>query len=446
MFEFVNSLFCFDSIAMIMLTLIIFIGLCIGSFSLRYMKGDARYGVFFFYLSLLIISIGMMVCADHLLLFFAGWCVSNFLLVKLMTHKPTWEAARNSGRLAAKNYLFGAICIAGALLILNYETGETSIKDLIQHDFNSPLIIPALLLLLIGAMTQSAIWPFHRWLASSLNSPTPVSAIMHAGLVNGGGFLIARFAPLYLEQSNLLNVIFLIGIITSISGTLYKLLQNNIKQMLAFSTMGQMGFMIAQCGLGLFPAAIAHLTTHGLFKAYLFLASGSAPLEKRCETNYPPTAFAFISCLICGLVGSYCFSLTSGKLWLSQDTTLVLTVIVFLTASQSALSILSTKMRFRVPIAFIATNTLCLLYGSVISLITKVMHPKLMMEPQPLNFFHIGAIILLALSWVSILFFKNISKIKPLQPLIIKGYVRALNKSQAHPKTVTPYRKYYKYL
>ena len=446
MLQSIKSLFNFDPVAMLMLTLILFIGICVASFSCRYMKGDARYKIFFFHLSLLIISTAIMGCADHLLLFFGGWCVSNFLLIKLMIHKSSWKAARYSGLLAAKNYLLGAVCVGSALVILNFATDETSIQALIQHPFQSPMILPTLLLLLMGGMTQSAIWPFHRWLISSLNSPTPVSALMHAGLVNGGGFLLARFAPLYLEQPTILNVIFLIGITSAITGTLYKLLQNNIKQMLAFSTMGQMGFMIAQCGLGLFPAAIAHLTTHGMFKAYLFLASGSAAQEKRYKTPYPPKASLLISCLICGLFGSYCFAITSGKLWLSQDTTLILTVIVFLTASQSAFSILSVKTKFRVPIAFIVTSLLCLAYGSIMSLMIKIMEPALLMKPQPLNFLHIAAIILLIISWLSLPFFPNILKITPLQSWIRRGYVAALNKSQPHPKTVTSCRNHYKYL
>jgi len=129
-------------------------------------------------------------------------------------------------------------------------------------------------------MTQSAIWPFHTWLISSLNSPTPVSAIMHAGLINGGGFLLTRFAGLFVQSTGMLQVIFFLGLLTALIGTLWKLMQHDIKRMLACSTMGQMGFMIAQCGLGLFPAAIAHLCWHGLFKAYLFLSSGSAAHEK----------------------------------------------------------------------------------------------------------------------------------------------------------------------
>ncbi len=137
----------------------------------------------------MVVSVSLMVCADHLALLFFAWCTSNLLLVRLMIHKSGWEAARASGRLALNNYLVGAVCMGGAFIIFYLITGQTSIKVLNHTLVQSNLMLPALALLLIGSMTQSAIWPFHRWLISSLNSPTPVSAIMHAGLVNGGGFL-----------------------------------------------------------------------------------------------------------------------------------------------------------------------------------------------------------------------------------------------------------------
>lgn len=445
--NYIYSLFYFDQIAIVMLVLIFFIGTIVVSFSSRYMKGDTRYRVFFFQLSLLIASIAMIACTDHLLLFFSGWCLSNYLLVKLMIHKSNWTAAKYSGLLAAKNYFIGAVCIGSALLYLYFETGEASMRALMQYDFKSFQISLALLLLMIGAMTQSAIWPFHRWLISSLNSPTPVSAIMHAGIVNGGGFLIARFAPLYLNHPHVLNLIFAIGIFTAIIGTLYKLLQNNIKQMLAFSTMGQMGFMLAQIGLGIFPAAMAHLTTHGMFKAYLFLVSGSEANEKRFTTSRPPNVFEFFISLACGLLGSYCFSVTSGKSWLTQDTSLFLTIIVFLTACQSALSIIAVQQtRLRVLFALIITSILSLIYGMLMLFFTKYLHQALPMTPQPLNKLHITAIIILIVGWLSILFSKIIAKIQVLQPLLRKGYVIALNLSQPEQKTVTPHRNYYKYL
>lgn len=446
MFQQFINLFCCDPLSMIMLFLVAFIGVCVGGFALRYMKGDARYRIFFLNLGCLVGSIGILVSADHLALFFGGWSISNFLLVRLMIHKPGWKAARNSGLLAARTYLLGAVCVGLGLILLHIATSETSIKMVIENQSDSPWVLAALIFLLFGAMTQSAIWPFHRWLLSSLNSPTPVSAIMHAGLVNGGGFLLVRFAPLYLRRPGLLNLIFIIGIATALMGTYWKLFQSDVKRMLACSTMGQMGFMAAQCGLGLFPAAIAHLLSHGMFKAYLFLASGSAAQEKRYDLSYPPKGLDFSCALICGLLGSYCFSLVSGKSWFAGDSTLVLTVIVFLTAGQAALPILSIRMPFRVPIAIFATGMMSLGYGASMFLITKVMEPLHLMRPQALNAFHIVAISLLIFLWLSVLFFKKSMKFTFLQPWIMKGYVRALNASQPHPKTVTTIRNQYKYL
>ncbi len=446
MFEFVRYFFAFDPIAIILLMLITFIGLSVGSFASRYLKGDTRYRSFFSYLFFLLLSTAVMVSTDHLLFFFGGWCVSNFLVVKLMIHKAQWKAAKNSGLLAGKNYLLGAFCIGIAFFILYMATGETSIKLLMQKKLDPFLCIPISLLLLIGAMTQSAIWPFHRWLISSLNSPTPVSAIMHAGLINGGGFLLVRFAPLYITHPYFLTTIFVIGMTTAFIGTFWKLLQNDVKRMLACSTMGQMGFMLAQCGLGLFAAAIAHLVTHGMFKAYLFLASAGASHEKRHPLNYPPKIGTLSSALLCGLLGSYCFSLASGKPWIAKDTTLVLMVVALLASTQAALTVLSLRVRFKTVIALLVTSVTGLAYGAGMSLITMAIQPMQLIKPQTLNGFHIAAIFLLIASWLSMLFFKQIAKIRKLHAFTMRGYVTALNASQPHPKTVTPHRNQYKYL
>ena len=433
------SLFHFDALAIIVIVLVAFIGLCVGSFAYRYMKGDTQYRAFFLQLSLLVVSVATMVSADHLVLLFVAWCISNLLLVRLMVHKKGWKAAKASGTLATKNYVLGAACVAGAFAIFYSSTGETSIQVLVHtsagHSF-------ALVLLLIGAMTQSAIWPFHKWLTSSLNSPTPVSAIMHAGLVNGGGFLLARFAPLYLEHSTLLTAIFVIGLASALLGTLWKLMQSDVKRMLACSTMGQMGFMLAQCGLGLFPAAVAHLVWHGTFKAYLFLASGGAAQEKRFDLGYPPKPFTFICSLICGVVGSFGFTYASGKSWFAGDTTLVLMFLAFLAASQFALPILRHKTLQSIPLALIATTLMGLAYGGSVHLIIWAMEPMDLMQPQPLNGFHIAGIIALTLAWLSILFLRHQQKTPA---WMAKNYVAALNASQPHPSTVTAHRNNYQY-
>jgi len=440
-----TTLFHFDALAILMIALVAFISLCVGSFAYRYMKGDTQYRAFFLQLTLLVGSLVVMVSADHLALLLGAWCVSNLLLVRLMIHKSVWRAAKEAGMLAANNYVIGASSIAAAFGLLHHVTDESSIQALIHQPIDSPFILPALLLILIGAMTQSAIWPFHKWLISSLNSPTPVSAIMHAGLVNGGGFLLARFAPLYFDYSMLLTPIFVIGLVTAMLGTLWMLMQSDVKRMLACSTMGQMGFMLTQCGLGLFPAAIAHLIWHGMFKAYLFLASGSAAQEKRFDLGYPPKPLIFFLALICGVTGSLGFAITSGKSWFAGDTTLVLMVVSFLTASQFALPMLHEKKLQHLLLALIATGVIGLAYGGSVHLIAWVMEPMGLMQPQPLNGFHIAGIAGLTLAWLSILFIRNDQKTDEPPAWMLKNYVTALNASQPHVNTITAYRNSYQY-
>lgn len=445
--KFLSVLTNFDPLAVIIVTLVTFIGLCVGSFAMRYLKGDTQYQAFFVQLTLLIGSVSVMVSTDNLILLFIAWCLSNILLVKLMIHKSSWKAAKASGVIALRNYVLGAACIATAFSLLYYITGETSVQELVKSNhFAAPLILPALSLLLIGAMTQSAIWPFHRWLISSLNSPTPVSAIMHAGLVNGGGILLTRFAPLYLQHSHLLTSIFVIGMTTALLGTFWKLMQSDVKRMLACSTMAQMGFMFAQIGLGLFPAAVAHLVWHGLFKAYLFLGSGGAAQEKRFDLRYPPKPLALMCALVCGAAGSFGFAFASGKSWTAGDTTLVLMLVSFLSASQFALSILSRKTLKNLISALIFTSLFGLFYGGSVQLITWAMEPMQLMQPQSLNGLHIAGMLALILTWLVTLFGSLYKKISKPPVWMLKGYVVALNSSQPAPPTVTSHRNQYTYI
>lgn len=438
-----NALFYVDPLAMLMIALVSFVGYCVGSFSYRYLQGDSQFRSFFAQLVLLIFSALIMVSANQLILVWGAWCMSNALLVRLMIHKASWKAARASGTLAAKNYLFGAFCMAIAFVLLYWQNRDTNIQMLIHQNHRSPLLLLALILMVIAAMTQSAIYPFHRWLISSLNSPTPASALMHAGIVNGGGLILTRFAPLFLQYRGLLTVIFIIGLVTALLGTLWKLIQNDVKRMLACSTMGQMGFMMVQCGLGLFPAAIAHLIWHGLFKAYLFLASGSAAQEKRLDLGYPPQTCAFICALICGTVGSFGFAFASGQFWVTTNTRLIIMVIAFLAATQFSLPILRNKTLKHLPLALILSTVMSFIYGYSVYLIENAMQPMQLMQPQPLNLFHIAGIILLGLSWLSILFIRNDNKRGKLPIWMLKNYVLALNASQPHPRTITAHRNQY---
>jgi NAD(P)H-quinone oxidoreductase subunit 5 len=433
-----------DTLSWVMIGLVAFVATSIGSFSVRYLEGDRRQRAFFVNLLALILAVFVMVCADHILLLLLSWAVSNTLLARLMLHKHEWEAARQSSILAIKNFALGFSFLGAALFILYTITGETSIQVILTRSIESKWIIASSLFLLLAAMTQSALWPFHRWLTSSLNSPTPVSAIMHAGLVNGGGFLLARFAPILTSQPAILNVTFIIGIITALLGTLWKLMQHDIKRMLACSTMGQMGFMIAQCGLGLFPAAVAHLCWHGLFKAYLFLASGSAAKEKRLDLDYPPSFKDFSLALICGVITAYMFSLTSGKQIFATDTTSFLTFLAMLSGTQFALPIIRGKAKGRLLLALTGTIITGSCYGLSVHLVENILEPLNIWRPQPLNIFHFIAAILLTGSWLAMMFARP-SKQNLYPEWLLKRYVQMLNASQPHPQTITAHRNKYQF-
>jgi NADH-quinone oxidoreductase subunit L len=143
------------------------------------------------------------------------------------------------------------------------------------------------LLLFVGAMSKSAQFPLHVWLPDTMDTPTPVSAFMHAGIVNAGGLLFNRLAPLFGQAPDTLHVAFVIGGLTAILGASMMLMQSDVKKMLGFSTMGQMGYMTMECGLGAFALAIFHLIAHGIFKATLFLYAGRGIHEARRDPKFP---------------------------------------------------------------------------------------------------------------------------------------------------------------
>lgn len=445
-FKSILAIFHIDILSVIMICLVGFIGIVVCSFSKRYMKGDSLYRSFFSKTLFLLFFVIIISISDNLLLFLTAWFCCNLILSQLIVHKSTWKAAKASGVLATKNFILGLVFIALAFAIFYKTTGSLSIQYIVHNPNQSWYTLIALSALVMGAMTQSAIWPFHRWLISSLNSPTPVSALMHAGIVNGGGFLLARFSPMYLHYPSILNLIFIFGLTSTLLGTLWKLMQNDVKRMLACSTMGQMGFMFVQIGLGLFASAIAHLCWHGLFKAYLFFASGSAAQESRLDLNYPPTRIRFLSSLICGALGSYIFEIVNNRSFIFSDTNLVIVCIVFIVGAQLALTILRDSAFKRLPLAMGITALMAALYGLNVYLFDLILSSLNLTQPTALNIFHISALIILFLTWLFILFVKS-SNIKTAVPdWLLRLYVQNLNSSQPHFSTITTHRKGYDYV
>ncbi|MEM8629246.1 MAG: proton-conducting transporter membrane subunit [Chlamydiota bacterium] len=440
------SLFSPHPITSLLVGLLLYVGCIAGLFSWTYLQGDRRKARFVLELFLAIAALTSMIFANHLLVLYVSWVASNALLARMMTHHRGWSAARNGGALARKNFALGALFVGVALSLFWQQGGSPYVDTVLSAKSvqeGSSVTTFALTLLILGAMTQSALWPFHRWLISSLNSPTPVSAFMHAGFVNGGYFFLARFFPLYLAQPRLLFLLFSVGMISAFLGTSWQLLQNNVKGMLACSTMGQMGFMFAQCGMGLFPAALAHLVTHSLFKSYLFFASGGAARETCYEIQTDRPLSLLSLSLLYGAWGSLCFAFSSGKSWASQDTNLVLLVVVFLTASQCALPLLCAPIRYKKRIAACVVGALSLLYGAVVDFMTH-RTPESMMQPQALNIGHGITILLMVGAWLFLTLWK-FSFFQHTPRWLLRVYVLQKNASEPDPEATTPYRNDYQY-
>ena len=436
-----------DGLSLLMSTLILFVSFIVHQFSLRYMGGDRRYRLYFLKLTAITSSAIAMVFADNVLLFWIAWTCSNFLFVSLMVHKGEWLAAKHSGMLTLKTLCFGSLALLLSFFLMHQSTGSSSITEINAHasQIHSGILTSILMLLVVTAFTQSAQWPFQRWLTSSLNAPTPVSALMLAGLVNGGGVILDRFAPLLLTEKHLLLVLFLIGALTAILGTLWKLLQSDIKRMLANSTMAQMGFIIMQCGLGLFPAAVAHLFWHGLFKSYLFLNAGSvlnAKKQKNEAVKHSFLVFA-LSCLI-GIIGALSFALISEKSPFTLQPTSFLVGFSFISGTQLAYSLLGQVVIYkRILPVFIIVSLMGVFYGESIHFI-EFFFPNYSAQVLPnLSPIHFFVFALFCILWLCI----NLGNVLDLHRTKVWGqlYVSALNGSQPHPKTITAIRNSYEY-
>ncbi|WP_103029760.1 proton-conducting transporter membrane subunit [Salinibacter altiplanensis] len=323
-----------DGLARVMALVTTFVSGIVHSFSRRYMAGAKRLNAFYGRLFGLTLIVLVLTAANHLVLFAGAWAAMGWVLADLIGHVRGWPQARAASRYARQHFLGGSVLLAAALGLLGGGAEAWTISGVLAAVGTLPtfVVAGAAGLLLLVAMVQSALVPFHWWLLSSMTAPTPVSAFMHAGLVNAGGVLLARFAPVVFEFPVVMSAIVLVGGVSALLGQAWMLVQTDVKRQLGASTVAQMGFMVLQCGLGFIPAAIAHLILHGFYKAYLFLASGSA--VKHTAPGRPEAPGTGV---VGGLVtaaaaigGGGLFALLTGKSLTALNSGTVLTAFVVL--------------------------------------------------------------------------------------------------------------------
>lgn len=268
-----------DALSVIMMALVSFIGWIVLRYAGTYLDGEPRQGAFTGWMLATLAAVLVLVQAGNVWMFVAAWIATSFFLHRLLVFYPERQAAQ---RAAHKKFVTAriadiALLFAAIILVAGYGTSDiASILDDARSGLAPQFLALAASLLALAALLKSAQFPTHGWLTEVMETPTPVSALLHAGVINAGGFLLIRFADVMLLVPGVLAVLVMIGGFTAIFGGLVMLTQPAVKTSLAWSTVAQMGFMILQCGLALFPLALLHIVAHSLYKAHSFLASGGA--------------------------------------------------------------------------------------------------------------------------------------------------------------------------
>ncbi|MEF8843183.1 MAG: proton-conducting transporter membrane subunit [Haloarculaceae archaeon] len=334
-----------DGLTVLMWVVVTFFSGIVHSYSRRYMAGSTHETRFFLATFGFTTVVMALVAADHVALFGLLWMAMGLVMAELVGINEGWKQAQAAARVARKYFIASSALLGVALTALWWATGATTISGIgaAADTLGGPVWLFAVGALVLAAMIQSALIPFHNWLLSSMTAPTPASALMHAGFVNAGGILLTRFAPVITVDSTLMLAIIAVGAASAGGGKLLKSVQTDIKGKLGCSTVGQMGFMIMQAGLGFFGAAITHLILHGFYKAYQFLSSGeqvehTSPSETTEHTiGRMTSAVGFVVALLTGLAGGVVFTVLTGK-GANVDSGLLLTFFVVFTTLHAARS------------------------------------------------------------------------------------------------------------
>ncbi len=276
--------FLIDNLTSVMLVVVSFVSLMVHIYTIGYMYDDVGYTKFFSYISLFTFSMFMLVMSNNFMQLFFGWeavGLVSYLLIGFWHHKESAVQANFKAFLVNRVGDFGFLLGIGLVLAfsgsLDYMEVFSSLdKTMKQQLWGLDLITITCLLLFVGAMGKSAQVPLHVWLPGSMEGPTPISALIHAAtMVTAGIFMVSRMSPMFELSDVALTVVMIVGAITALFMGLLGIVQNDIKKVVAYSTLSQLGYMTVALGVSAYSVAIFHLMTHAFFKALLFLGAGS---------------------------------------------------------------------------------------------------------------------------------------------------------------------------
>src|SRR5210317_1669270 len=287
--------FLVDNLTAVMLVVVSFVSLMVHIYTIGYMHDDDGYTKFFSYISLFTFAMFMLVMSNNFMQLFFGWeavGLVSYLLIGFWHHKESAVEANLKAflvnRVGDLGFLLGIALVLMYLNTLDYVQVFNNVNNIagitIVDDWN--LMTIACILLFIGAMGKSAQVPLHVWLPDSMEGPTPISALIHAAtMVTAGIFMVARMSPLFEFSDTALSFVIVIGATTALFMGLIGIVQNDIRRVVAYSTLSQLGYMTVALGASAYSAAIFHLMTHAFFKALLFLAAGSVIIAMHHEQD-----------------------------------------------------------------------------------------------------------------------------------------------------------------
>ena len=266
-----------DALSAIVAVLVAFVGLVVVRYSRNYLDGDPGQDRFTRWLCLTLAAVLTLIVSGNMFQLWLAWIATSLSLNKLLLFYPTRPAAVLAARKKFVASRLADACVLGAMLLVYRSVGSLDDTAVFQAapDVVHGAVRGAAPLLVVAALLKSAQFPLHGWLTEVMETPTPVSALLHAGVINAGGFLVLRFAGLVAQSAPSLDLLVVAGGSTALFGSAVMLTQTSVKVALAYSTIAQMGFMMLECGLGAFSAALLHLVAHSLYKAHAFLSSGS---------------------------------------------------------------------------------------------------------------------------------------------------------------------------
>ena len=282
-----------DEVSVILLVLTSVLAWVILRFSATHLQGEDGEGYFTFSLCVVLAGVVLLVTTGNLVQLGLGWVATAIGVNRLLTFYPNRPGARRAARKKLMFARVANIALAAGLMLLYAAYGTSNIADINAAARAGDIPVAALfatLCLAIAAVMQSTLLPVHGWLTDAIEAPTPVSALLHAGVVSVGGFLLIRFADVMLGAPFILAILVILGGLSALVGSVVMLTQSATKTALAWSTVSQMGFIVLQCGLGLFPLALLHIVAHALYKTHVLLTSAGADQLARSARQLGPVA------------------------------------------------------------------------------------------------------------------------------------------------------------